>query len=65
MGIFDEPERKFKLDEAPTDVRPVCGHCKKELDTIWRRTNELGVADEQILICPHCRAVLGFGVQHM
>ena len=53
------------LEDAPAGTKPICGYCKKELPTIWHQTRDLGVAEEQVLICPHCRAVLGYGVQHI
>jgi len=67
MGFLDPPEPGPgpELEDAPSGVRPVCGYCKQELRKIWRYTRELGLGDEQLLICPHCRAVLGFGVQQM
>ncbi len=49
------------LQEAPPDIMPKCPHCKGELDQIWTKTKGTGfIGKEQILICPHCQALLGY-----
>ncbi|NOX59383.1 MAG: hypothetical protein GXP29_11075 [Planctomycetes bacterium] len=41
---------------------PVCPHCDKKLKEIhWRRIEAW--CKEYIYICPHCKKVLGTGIQ--
>jgi hypothetical protein len=61
MGLF-RSGRKLDLEEAPADVFPHCPHCKQELRRIWCKSKGLGLIEHrQFLLCPHCRAFLGFG----
>ncbi len=41
------------------DVRPVCPHCKKEIDTIWFRDMKGDLGRRCVYFCPFCRSVLG------
>ena len=53
---------KLDLEEAPSDVNPVCPHCQKELEFIWVKSKGLGFFQKkQFLLCPHCRAFLAYG----
>jgi uncharacterized protein YbaR (Trm112 family) len=53
--------RKLDVQEAPDDVLPICPYCKKELKSIWVKTKGMGFIErKQFLLCPHCRAFLGF-----
>ncbi len=53
---------KLDLREAPEDVRARCPHCKHDLEFIWVKSKGLGIVERrQFLLCPHCRAFLGFG----
>ncbi|NOT09453.1 MAG: hypothetical protein HOP28_14780 [Gemmatimonadales bacterium] len=50
-----------ELEEAPQEAVPKCPACKAELHVIW--TKSWGVAlfaKDRLLICPHCRSILGF-----
>lgn len=50
------------IREAPQDCLPKCPHCGNDLDEIWSRSEGLGLAGkERVLICPNCRAMLGYG----
>jgi hypothetical protein len=48
---------------APEGAWPICPHCRKELTEIWCKSKESGFsfAKNQLLFCPHCRCLLGFG----
>jgi uncharacterized protein YbaR (Trm112 family) len=46
------------LEDAPPEVLPQCPYCKKDLNTIWVKTSGLGF--KEILMCPNCRAFLGY-----
>ena len=49
------------LEEAPSDALPQCPYCRKDLETIWVKTSGLGFyGKKEILLCPHCRALLGY-----
>ncbi|MBN2227662.1 MAG: hypothetical protein JW763_09890 [candidate division Zixibacteria bacterium] len=41
------------------DVRPVCPHCKKEIDAVWFRTMKGDLGKRCVYFCPICRSVLG------
>ena len=52
-----------ELEEAPDGVRPKCPYCKKQLEKLWIKKKGLGVLEQkQIIICPYCEALLGYGV---
>ena len=52
----------MKIEEAPPDAIPKCPHCKEDLRKIWIKTKGLGfIEQKQIILCPHCRAFLGYG----
>ncbi|MBI2423743.1 MAG: hypothetical protein HYV27_13010 [Candidatus Hydrogenedentes bacterium] len=54
--------KKLDLVKAPEGVKPICPHCQTELDFIWVKSKGLGFVErKQFLLCPHCRAFLGFG----
>jgi hypothetical protein len=54
----------IELEEAPEAVVPVCPHCKAELRRLWCKSRGLGgVAQKQILLCPECRAFLGYAME--
>ena len=60
MGIFSFDN--VKIEEAPKDVVPKCPKCDTELDTVWIKFKGTGIIEQkQIIMCPHCRALLGFG----
>jgi uncharacterized protein YbaR (Trm112 family) len=53
----------LELEEAPEHVAPVCPTCKVDLQRLWTKTRGVGgVSQKQILMCPHCRAFLGYGM---
>lgn len=60
MGLMDalSGEGKLHMTKAPDDVWPICPHCKEELRSIWFKSKALGIM--RYLLCPHCRAFLGF-----
>jgi hypothetical protein len=47
------------------DLVPICPHCEAELPEIHVRKpkGSFGVGRGFVAFCPHCRKVLGFGVQ--
>lgn len=54
--------KKLDIVEAPDDVWPICPHCKEELRFIWVKSKGAGFIErKQFLLCPECRAFLGFG----
>jgi len=51
------------IEEAPEGTIPNCPFCRKELDKIWIKKKGIGIMEQkQVLMCPHCRALLGYGV---
>jgi uncharacterized protein with PIN domain len=49
------------IEEAPEDKFPLCPSCKKELSTIWVKTDGLGFkGQKEILMCPNCQVMLGY-----
>jgi hypothetical protein len=54
----------IELQEAPESAIPLCPSCKVELRSLWYKGRGVGgVAQKQILMCPHCRVVLGYGME--
>lgn len=52
----------IKLEEAPKTAVPKCPVCGKRLDTIWIKTKGSGfIEQKQIIMCPHCESLLGYG----
>ena len=41
------------------DVRPVCPHCKREIEVVWFRNLKGDLGKRSLYFCPACRAVLG------
>ena len=59
---------KIDIEEAPAEVFPKCPFCKEEIQKIWIKKRGLGAfgsAEKQFIICPHCRALLGYGAFHI
>ncbi|WP_024955695.1 hypothetical protein [Sulfurospirillum arcachonense] len=55
-------KRHILIKEAPCDINPICPYCKEELFEIWLKTKGIGyIEQKQILLCPYCRAFLGYG----
>ncbi len=51
-----------KIEEAPDEAVPRCPHCQADLSVVWVKIKGFGLIEQQkILMCPHCRAVLGYG----
>jgi len=51
------------LVEVPEGIIPKCPFCKERLRTIWIKKKGLGVLEQnQIIICPSCETLLGYGV---
>lgn len=51
----------ISMEECPVNVLPCCPHCKKDLDKIWVKSSGLGFkGQKEILLCPHCRSILGY-----
>lgn len=44
------------------DLVPVCPHCERDLETVFRRGSgfPLGQGRTLVYFCSHCRKVLGF-----
>jgi hypothetical protein len=54
-----------ELELAPKDVVPRCPHCRHDLPRVWYKAEGAGiVGQKQLLICPHCRSLIGYGVWH-
>ena len=50
------------IDEAPKTAVPKCPKCEKRLESIWIKTKGLGLVEQkQIIMCPHCETLLGYG----
>ncbi len=53
----------IEFEDAPKKAVPVCPSCKSELRRIWVKAKGVGgVSQKHILMCPHCRAFLGYGM---
>ena len=53
-----------EIDAAPDTAIPICPSCKAELQRIWVKGKGVGgLSKQQILMCPHCRAFLGYGME--
>lgn len=53
----------IELEEAPTGANPKCPFCKKQLLKLWIKKRGLGVMEQkQIIMCPYCESLLGYGV---
>ncbi len=53
----------IKLEDAPSGAIPRCPYCKKQLDKMWIMKKGLGVMEQkQIVMCPYCESLLGYGV---
>jgi hypothetical protein len=54
----------IEIEEAPEAVVPICPHCKSELRRLWCKSRGLGgISQKQILLCPECRAFLGYTME--
>ena len=52
-----------ELEDAPEGKLPKCPYCDKMLNKIWIKKRGLGVWEQkQIVMCPYCEALLGYGV---
>lgn len=49
------------------DLLPLCPHCSKELNEVYRRSRGIGffVGRNNVFFCPHCQKVLGVGQSRM
>ena len=58
--------RPFNVFERD-DLVPVCPHCSKELNEVYRKSKGAGfvVGRNSVFFCPHCRKVLGFAQSRM
>jgi uncharacterized protein YbaR (Trm112 family) len=55
---------KIKFEQAPEDVVPMCPFCKQRLEKVWVKSKGLGIVhQDQVIICPYCESILGYG-QH-
>ena len=49
------------FETAPPDKYPLCPFCKKQLETIWVKSEGLGMrGQKEICMCPHCEAFLAY-----
>ena len=54
----------FELEEAPENAVPICPSCQAELHKVRFKAKGIsGLAQKQVLMCPHCRAFLGYGME--
>ena len=52
----------IKMEKAPEAIVPKCPKCEKRLDTVWIKTKGLGLLEQQqIIMCPYCETLLGYG----
>ena len=53
----------IRIENAPDGEKPVCPYCKQSLDMIWIMKKGTWILEQkQIIMCPNCRSLLGFGV---
>jgi hypothetical protein len=51
-----------KMVKAPEHAVPKCPKCEKRLEVVWIKTKGLGLIEQQQLImCPYCETLLGYG----
>ncbi|MCP4641356.1 MAG: hypothetical protein GY851_13025 [bacterium] len=59
MGVFDFDG--VAMREAPEGAVPECPKCGAQLDRVWTVSKGAGFwGKETILMCPHCKVLLGF-----
>jgi DNA-directed RNA polymerase subunit RPC12/RpoP len=55
-------DKGIRYEEAPAGKVPRCPHCGQKLHTIWIHKRGLGIIQQQqIIMCPSCEAMLGYG----
>lgn len=49
------------------DILPRCPHCEQDLKEIYAHSKGVGfiAAANTVILCPHCRKVLGFAQSRM
>lgn len=45
--------------EEKIDVRPICPHCKNELNHVWFQEMQTFLGKRFMYFCSSCRAILG------
>ena len=51
------------VKEAPEEAIPKCPFCNKQLDKVWIKKKGIGILEQkQIIMCPYCKALLGYGL---
>ena len=61
MGILSMDG--IDLHEAPKGAIPLCPHCDKELKELWYKSEGVGgIGEKQVLMCPYCQTLLGYGL---
>ncbi|HOB97205.1 MAG TPA: hypothetical protein PKM43_00500 [Verrucomicrobiota bacterium] len=56
----------IKIEDAPKNVLPKCPKCDKRLDKIWIKTKGTGIVEQkQIVMCPYCETLLGYGTMSL
>ena len=49
------------FQDAPMEKFPRCPYCKQELQTIWVKSDGMGIyGRREIWMCPHCEAFLSY-----
>jgi hypothetical protein len=49
------------FEPAPAEKFPRCPYCKQLLETIWVKTDGIGLKGKrEICMCPHCEAFLAY-----
>ena len=52
----------IRIEDAPKNVLPKCPKCGTRLDKIWIKTKGTGIVEQkQIIMCPYCESLLGYG----
>lgn len=52
-----------KIEFENIDILPLCSHCERELDKIYRVHKGI-FSTTVVYICPHCRKILSIGYEH-
>jgi len=56
----------IKIEEAPKTAVPKCPKCEKRLDKLWIKLKGTGIVEQkQIIMCPYCETLLGYGTMSL
>jgi len=66
-GYFEKELKMVKeidgvvIEYAPLELIPKCPSCKERLPKIWTKRKSKISQDKEMLICPHCEVIIGYG----